>query len=353
MKYPKFKVCVRCMSFNHSRYIEDTMNGFVEQQTDFPFICCIVDDASTDGEQEVIRKFMAANFDIKESDGAFEKETDYAFIIYGRHKRNHNCYFAVLLLKENHYSQNKSKNPYLLEWIRECKYEALCEGDDYWTDANKLQLQVDILDNNSDVSMVHCDYLIIDRTGKEISCSNFDWMRKRAKSGYVFHRLIRGNYIQTLTCCFRRELYENELYKSAPVFFDYTLFLAFAALGKVEYVNKVVGCYRRLPTGAIASSGSLFFDYSIALFIYFSNMFMAGKISSKSIVLSMQTYNEIAAKLLSIVKRKKYRKQIMEVLKKHKRLLIFLPSAFMFQLYRSIRWRFFIHNNKIDYSWMK
>ena len=49
MEYPKIKVCVRCFTFNQAKYIEDTMNGFVMQQTDFPFVCCIVDDASTDG----------------------------------------------------------------------------------------------------------------------------------------------------------------------------------------------------------------------------------------------------------------------------------------------------------------
>ena len=63
MEYPKFKVCVRCSTFNQAKYIEDTMNGFVMQQTDFPFVCCIVDDASTDGEQDVIKKYMDMHFD--------------------------------------------------------------------------------------------------------------------------------------------------------------------------------------------------------------------------------------------------------------------------------------------------
>ena len=53
MEYPKFKVYVSCFTFNQAKYIEDAMNGFVMQQTDFPFVCCIVDDASTDKEQKV------------------------------------------------------------------------------------------------------------------------------------------------------------------------------------------------------------------------------------------------------------------------------------------------------------
>ena len=65
MKYPKFKVVVRCFTFNQSRYIEETMNGFTMQQTNFPYVCCIVDDASTDGEQQVIIEYIKEYFDIE------------------------------------------------------------------------------------------------------------------------------------------------------------------------------------------------------------------------------------------------------------------------------------------------
>ena len=58
MEYPKFKVTVSCMTYNQSKYITDAMNGFTMQQTDFPFVCTIVDDASTDGEQQVIKQYV-------------------------------------------------------------------------------------------------------------------------------------------------------------------------------------------------------------------------------------------------------------------------------------------------------
>ena len=109
MKYPQFKVRVDCMTFNHSKYIKDAMNGFTMQQTDFPFVCTIVDDASTDGEQDVIRKYVEEHFDLSIDGVSYERETDYAHIIYAQHKTNKNCFFVVLFLKENHYSQNKDK----------------------------------------------------------------------------------------------------------------------------------------------------------------------------------------------------------------------------------------------------
>ena len=50
----EYKVLVNCATFNHSKYIEEALNGFAIQQTNFPFVCYILDDASTDGEQDVI-----------------------------------------------------------------------------------------------------------------------------------------------------------------------------------------------------------------------------------------------------------------------------------------------------------
>ena len=146
MEYPKFKVTVSCMTYNQSKYITDAMNGFTMQQTSFPFVCTIVDDASTDGEQEVIRKYVEDNFDFSEGSVAYHKETDYAHITYAQHKTNKNCYFAVLYLKENHYSQKKDKSPYLKEWRDGVEYMALCEGDDYWLLSDKLQKQYEMME---------------------------------------------------------------------------------------------------------------------------------------------------------------------------------------------------------------
>ena len=140
----KYMVAVQCMTYNQSKYILDALNGFVMQQTNFPYVVMVVDDASTDGEQEVIRKFVSEQFDTNDTSVAYEKETDYAYITYAQHKTNKNCYIAVLYLKENHYSQRKTQMPYLAEWRDYVKYEALCEGDDYWIHPQKLQMQVDV-----------------------------------------------------------------------------------------------------------------------------------------------------------------------------------------------------------------
>ena len=139
----KYMIVTRCFTFNHAPYIKDAMNGFTMQETTFPIITCIVDDASTDGEQEVIRQYLSEHFQLPYR----SEETNDYYLICANHNTNPNCTFVVLFLKYNHY-RKKSKLPYISEWCDKAKYLAFCEGDDYWTDDLKLQKQVNFLENN-------------------------------------------------------------------------------------------------------------------------------------------------------------------------------------------------------------
>ena len=55
---PQFFLKIECATFNHAPYIVETMNGFCMQQSNFPYVCVIMDDASTDGEQEMIHNIL-------------------------------------------------------------------------------------------------------------------------------------------------------------------------------------------------------------------------------------------------------------------------------------------------------
>lgn len=161
-------VATQCLTFNHAPYIEEAFRGFTMQETNFPVVYLVVDDASTDGEQGVIKQYLADNFQMP-----FQlEETEFAHIMCATHKRNHNCQFVVYLLKFNHYRIKKAKLPYLSEWFDKAKYKAICEGDDYWTDSSKLQKQVDFLELHPDYSM--CFH------SAEIKCESEDVTDRRS-----------------------------------------------------------------------------------------------------------------------------------------------------------------------------
>ena len=277
MEYPKFKVCCRCFTFNQAKYITDALNGFTMQQTSFPFVCTIVDDASTDGEQDVIRKYMEDNFDFSEGSVSYHKETDYAHITYAQHKTNKNCYFAVLYLKENHYSQRKPKIGYLSEWREMCEYEALCEGDDYWIVPDKLQKQVDAFCDDN-VTMIYTDYKNVDENGIEIIRNEYENMYKSFHhSGDNLPDLFRTNYPLTVTVMCRTSIYNIEPLKSSPARLDYMLFMSCAIHGNFVYINEKTSCYRCNRQSFMFTQTDMIKNTYLKIYPYVSQYYLKGK----------------------------------------------------------------------------
>ena len=50
----KYTVATYCFTYNQESYIEDTLNGFSKQETTFPVVYIVIDDASTDRTPEVL-----------------------------------------------------------------------------------------------------------------------------------------------------------------------------------------------------------------------------------------------------------------------------------------------------------
>lgn len=200
----KFKVRVNCLTYNHSPYIEEAMNGFCMQKTIFPFVCTIVDDASTDGTPDIIRKYLDDYFEFPDLREGYLNETDDYTLVFARHKTNTNCFFNVIFLKYNHYQKKKIKQPYF-DNSANAQYIAMCEGDDYWTSPDKLQIQVDYLEQHDECVLCYCDAQIVDKESKEI------YFRKvNRRSGNCTKSLIlEGNYIITAGVCYRHG-YEKE-----------------------------------------------------------------------------------------------------------------------------------------------
>ena len=261
MEYPNFKVTVSCMTYNQAKYITDAMNGFTMQQTSFPFVCTIVDDASTDGEQDVIRKYVEENFDFSEGSVAYHKETDYAHITYAQHKTNKNCYFAVLYLKENHYSKHKDKSPYLKDWRDGVEYMAICEGDDYWIVPDKLKMQVKFLDENGDYVMVHTNLKWYIQNSDKFIYNN-EWKEfnifLESKQDRIVENILDSNryYVQTNTVLFRNKVYDSVFHELVQInnkflLGDTTLWCLLHKYGYIHYDETITSVYR-INTGSVS-----------------------------------------------------------------------------------------------------
>ena len=155
------------MTYNQTAYITDALNGFAMQQTSFPFVVVVIDDASTDGEQEVIKAYVDECFDHSETMGYKQWETEDAYWTFALHKENKNCQFVAVYLKRNLFKEPEKKESVVKEWM-DSKYIAVCEGDDYWTDPLKLQKQVDFLEANPEYTMCFHGSDILNESNREV-----------------------------------------------------------------------------------------------------------------------------------------------------------------------------------------
>ena len=250
-----YKLCTICHTYNQSLYIEETFNGFCMQETDFPFVCAIIDDCSTDGEPEIIQNYLQEHFDLEDKSIVRNEETDDYVLTFVRHKTNVNCFFVVLYLKYNHYSIFKAKRSYISEWLANVKYCALCEGDDYWIDPHKLQKQVDFLDNNTVYSCCVHEYKEWEEEKKCYRPHQLVYLKDFYGEGLslgIDEYVKCIFFTKTLTVVYRTESLNNSKYNQYATRFDMTMFYALATQGQIYLMNQIMGVYR-INDGGVTS----------------------------------------------------------------------------------------------------
>lgn len=247
MEELEYGVCIRCYTYNQSAYILDALNSFVIQKTSFPYVIIVVDDASTDGTRRVISDFVCTQFDIKDSSIAYQKETEHANIIYARHVSNKNCYIASVFLKRNLYKEASLKSDIVDEWRNKSKYEALCEGDDWWLTENKLQTQYDTLEEHLEVDMCACGTICY-RDGKaikEISPSSTN--RTLTVNETI---LGGGGFLGTNSLMCRVSLLHDNFQFWRFFRLDYFLQIHGALRGGIFYLSDCMSAYRLSSNGS-------------------------------------------------------------------------------------------------------
>lgn len=203
----------------------------------------VVDDASTDGEQDIIKKWADENCSLLEQD---ETSADYIYCFY-HHRENTNFWLMLKLLKYNHFSIKKAKVPYFLTWMKRTPYSAFCEGDDYWIDPEKLSRQVQYLDSDIECGMVYtrCYRSENGKSREDI------WGGPKTK----LKELLFDNTIPTLTVVVRNEVEFRYFDDVRPdthgwKMGDYPRWLWYAAESKIGFLDNPTSVYRVLPESA-------------------------------------------------------------------------------------------------------
>ncbi|MEN9612589.1 MAG: hypothetical protein RLZZ628_3403 [Bacteroidota bacterium] len=232
---PKVSVCVP--TFNHEKFIRQTLDGALMQQTNFDFEIVIGDDASTDNNQQIIQEYV----------------DKYPNII------------RAFLHKENQGPKEPKEfggRNNVLGLLKACKgsYVALCEGDDYWTDPHKLQKQVDFMDANPDYAISHHNMQVIYEDG---SPEHFFNDKNQKTTSSIVDVLEDRWFIATAATLYRNIFLENDFadWHSRAAAGDWALVIQLAATGKIHYFSEAMGVYRKHRGGLsnVQSSTNLYF----------------------------------------------------------------------------------------------
>ena len=248
-----YKVYVRSCTYNQSQYIEDCLNGVALQKTDFPFVHHVIDDCSTDGEQEVIKAWIERECDLETAE---YYDNDICTITLAKNKSNFNYTLVAYFLKRNMYREREEKEKLYAPWREVCPYEAICEGDDYWIASDKINTQINFLDKNPDHGLTWGKALVYNT-----SSNMFDGEVGRDSSAY--ESLLLKNEVVTLTAVFRIKSlvgYKNFIGSSRWLMGDYPMWLYISMHYKIKDFDTIFGVYRVLK-----NSASLRFSYSSRL----------------------------------------------------------------------------------------
>lgn len=212
-------VAIHCLVYNHEPYLRDCLEGFVMQQTNFPFVAVVHDDASTDASAMIIREY----------------EEKYPNIIKP-------IYENVNLYKKNKHRLRQIMNDAID--ATGAKYVAMCEGDDYWIDSLKLQKQVDFMENHLDCTCYAHNSLMLNTKPHEIGLFNDKLL---SMHDYTLEQFItRDWFTPTQSLLYRRDAYNT--FVDIPGFMhgDYSILLNILLRegSYLHYENEIMSVYR-------------------------------------------------------------------------------------------------------------
>ena len=214
---PVVSVCI--ITYNHEKYIRQTLDSVLAQVTDFPIEVVIGEDRSTDATRQIVLELQ----------------------------NEHPSLIRVLQSQTN-----LGMNRNLIRTLEQCRgrYIALLEGDDVWTSSHKLQKQVTFLDGNPDCTLCfHKTEVYIEEKDQVRGV----WPENDPETITTIEDLIKSNYIHTCTV-----MYRNIHLETMPVQYyelgsgDWPLHMRYAQKGKIGFINEVMARYRIHGSGVFS-----------------------------------------------------------------------------------------------------
>ena len=205
------KVSVSIITYNHCGYVGRAIESVLKQKVDFAYEIIIGDDCSTDGTQEIVRDYQ----------------------------RRYPDRIQIILHPTRYKGIPGRLNNVTNLYACRGQYVAMLDGDDYWVSDNKLQRQVDYLEQHPDYVLTFHDIKVVSEDDE--SDTHYDSERRpkpHQGTSFTHREVAEGWFIQTSTMLFR-----NHLIGEFPDWFwqicsaDYAIQLLVSQQGKTKLLD--------------------------------------------------------------------------------------------------------------------
>lgn len=242
------KVSVIVTTYNQEKYIKKTLDSIISQKTNFDFEILVGDDCSKDGTGKIVEE-------------------------YGKRFPDR---IVPIIRPKNLGAFNNNKDLYERA---KGEYIALLEGDDYWTDDEKLQKQVEFLDDHADYAAVFGKCIVVDENNNRNQQMEelIPFFTENDYTSKEFEQYLLPG--QTATAMYRKTAFNQLLDKvktnkrvmpRVPAI-DRFLVLGILSVGKIYNTQEYVAAYRYILNKSSGSWSSKNDYYSLknALFFLF------------------------------------------------------------------------------------
>ncbi len=219
LQHPLVSIC--STTYNLEKYIGEAIDSWLAQVTSFTFEIVICDDCSQDNTVKIIEEYIVKYPDI--------------IRLYTSDKN--------LTMMPNYIRS--------LEAARG-KYIAVCDGDDYWIDTNKLQMQIDFLEANPDFVACLTNSYVIDEYTKEKKIAKTQLWDVATSKELLYHDDFHKDNVNLSPGHVSTYVYKNYLIDKFPAWFydddvvtDYPLYMILSKYGKTKFINRITSVYRK------------------------------------------------------------------------------------------------------------
>jgi len=212
--------------YEHEQFVAKAIESVLAQKCDFPLELIITNDASSDRSDQICQRYADEHQDV---------------IKYINNSSNIGMHESFAIL-----------------W-RTCSADlvAFCEGDDYWVDEDKLQKQVNLLEENPHWNLCGGKAQVIEKVTNNEWAVTHHVCPRLEKSEYCFEEMISSYSFHFSTVVLKKSSVTFPDWFKSVYCVDRPIYLLAVENATAGYLSDVVSSYRIHESGNWSSLSSL------------------------------------------------------------------------------------------------